>query len=394
MHTASGLQRLSSLLELSSLLSCQHELGTLLQTVVDTARELCHADLGGLLVLSDSDPSQYSQLFVSGWSTPPRHYPTGQGVFNLPVVTGQPLRVENVPDHPASVGTPAGHPPIGPFLGVPLKCKDRIEGTLFVANFPGNKPFTEDDEELLLAFATHAAAAIQNARLWRQVEELAILRERERLAADLHDTLAQIFFSIGMELEHLQHVIPESERPRLCYLMSLVSRGTARVRGAISQLYEKGGLPGDANLYRRLAVLVEEFRTQYKLQVGLVITGDVHRVPAAHQEVICRVVRESLMNVYKHAQAEAAVVTLVVGDGHVRLTVQDNGRGIQEGAWDATPDVHRFGLVAMRRQVERIGGRLEVGNGDEGGCTVRVWLPIQAPGRGDGDEADSGAGCG
>lgn len=380
MSKTAGLKRLSSLLELCLLLSCQHELGSLLQSVVDTARDLCSADLGGLLVLSDDDPSHYSQLFVSGWSAPPRHYPTGQGVFNLPVVTGEPLRVANVPDHPASVGTPPGHPPIGPFLGVPLKCKDRVEGTLFVANLPGREPFSQEDEELLMAFAAHAGAAIQNARLWRQVEELAILRERERLAADLHDTLGQIFFSIGMELERLRGVLPEEKQPRLAYLLGLVESGTAKVRGAISQLYERGGLPGDADLYRRLQVIVEEFRRQYRLQVGLVITGEVDRVPGPQQEILCRVVREGLMNVYKHADADLAVVSLVVDEGQLRLTLQDNGRGIDEVTLKGGLSGPHFGLVALRRQVERAGGRLQVGNGEESGCTVRVFLPLEVPG--------------
>jgi len=380
----SRVERLSSLLELSSLLNSQLELGPLLQTVVDAAREFCRARLGGLLLLAEDDPTQYSDLWVSGWSMPPRHYPMGEGVYNLPLRTGKPVRIDHVPDHPESVGTPNGHPPIGPFLGVPLTIKGKPIGILFVANFPGGRTFTDEDEELLVAFAAHAAVATQNARLYRKVEELATLRERERLAMELHDNLAQIFFSIGMELERLQEHVSEQGREHLEFLRSLVARGTARVRGAISALYDSGAVPEGANLYRRFAALVEEFRVEYRLQVGLVVTGDVHRVPPHYHDVFCRALREALVNVHKHARTDMAVVNLAVEQDGVRLTVQDNGVGLAPGALDGAPDVRRFGLVALRRQVERLGGYLEIANGDDGGCIVRIWAPLR-----EGDSAES-----
>lgn len=378
-------ERLSSLLELSSLLNAQLDLDPLLQTVVDAARAFCAARLSGLLLLSEEDPTQFSHLWVSGWTTPPRHYPTSEGLFNLPLKTGQPLRVDHVPDHPAAVGTPEGHPLIGPFLGVPLTIQGRTAGTLFVANFPGGRPFTDEDEELLVAFAAHAAVATHNARLYRQVEELATLRERERLAMELHDSLAQIFFSIGMELDRLRDAVLPAGQERLQYLQHLVARGTARVRGAISALYEGGSLPSDANLYRRCAALVEEFRSEHRIQVGLVVTGNIHRVPVRYHEVFCRALREALINVHKHARAEMAVVSLAIEPEGVRLTVQDNGVGLAPGVLEGAPDVRRFGLVAMRRQVERLGGSLEVVNGEDGGCCVRIWAPLaetDAPGAG------------
>ncbi|MFO7172137.1 MAG: GAF domain-containing protein [Bacillota bacterium] len=387
MDPKSRVERLSSLLELSSLLNSQLELGPLLQTVVDTARAFCQARLSGLLLLSEDDPTQFSGLWVSGWSTPPRHFPTGEGLYNLPIRTGKPLRVDHLPDYPGAVGTPNGHPPIGPFLGVPLKIHGKILGTLFVANFPGGRKFTEEDEELLMAFAAHAAVAAHNARLYRKVEELATLRERERLAMDLHDSLAQIFFSIGMELERLEEFVAAEGRERLAYLRSLVARGTARVRRAISELYEQGSLPGDANLYRRCAALVEEFRQEYRIQVGLVVTGDVHRVPRSYHEVFCRALREALINVHKHARADMVVVNLAVEPDCVRLIVQDNGVGLAPGALDGAPDVRRFGLVAIRRMLARLGGTLEISNGEDGGCVVRIWAPLKETGAPQGQEA-------
>lgn len=370
------MQRLSSLLELSSMLASQLELGTLLQTVVDSARGLYRADVSGLLMLAEDDPTRYGGFWVSGWDTPPAHYPTGAGVFNLPITTGRPVRVDHVPSHPRSVGTPPGHPPVGPFLGVPLRFQDQILGTLFVANFAGRPFFTEEDEELLLAFAAHASVAIHNARLYRQVEELAILRERERLAMDLHDTVAQIFFSIGMEAERLREVVPASHRDRLEYLRELASRGAARVRAAIAELHDRGGLPGDANIYRQLAALIEEFKTRSGLEIGLVVTGHVHRVPDPVRDLMCRAAREALTNVAKHAHADMAVVNLAIDSDTVTLTVQDNGVGLRPGAVDPSPGARRFGIATLRRLAERLGGGAEIRSGVEGGCLLRVWASL------------------
>lgn len=381
-------QRMATLLGISSKIGSELELNSLLQMVADSARQFCRAELCGLLVLSDENPHQFSGIWVSGWDKPPLHYPTGSGVFNLPMVTGRPLRVSDVPSHEASVGVPDGHPPIGPFLGVPLKVQDRTFGTLFVANLIGGPPFTEDDEELLVAFGAQAAVAIHNSRLYQQVEELAILRERERMAINLHDSVAQILFSIGMELDRLREAVPPGEHgERLAYARSLVNEGARRVRDVIGSLYERGGLPEGANLHREIQAVIEEFQSAHKLQVGLVVSGSVAGVPGTVAEVIVRAVREGLNNVRKHSGTDMAVVSLVIGDGRVVLIIQDNGRGLGEEAPGQTPDLHRFGLVAIRRQIERVGGGLELSNGEEGGGVLRVWAPLGPGAPGEGGES-------
>jgi signal transduction histidine kinase len=379
MDPAARAQKLARLLDLSTRIGCQLELNALLQTVVDTARQFIHADLCGLLVLSETDPRQFSGIWVSGWHSPPRHYPTGSGVFNLPLITGKPLRVDHVPSHPHSVGTPDGHPPIGPFLGVPLSVTGRIIGTLFVANLIGGTPFTDDDEEMLVAFAAPAAVAIQNSRLYTQVEELAILRERERMAINLHDTVAQIFFSIGLEVDNLQQVIPEGPaRERLAYIRSLVATGTDRVREAIGSLYTRGGTPEGANLHRELLGMADEFQKEHGLQVGLIVTGPVDEIPPRVAEVFARATREGLTNIRKHARASMAVISLVVQGQEATLTIQDNGQGLRPGVLAEAPHLQRFGLIAIRRQIERLGGTLELANADEGGALLRLSAPLGA----------------
>lgn len=377
MDPAARAQRLSQLIELSTRIGSQLELETLLQTVVDFAREFSQAELCGLLVLSEKDPTQFSGIWVSGWELPPRHYPTGAGVFNLPLVTGKPLRVDHVPAHEKSVGVPEGHPPIGPFLGVPMWVKDRILGTLFVANLVGGTPFSEEDEELLVVFAAQASVAIHNSLVYSQAEELTLLRERERMAINLHDTVAQIFFSIGLELGDLVGSLPPGPlAEKLEYVRNLAAAGSDRVREAIGSLYDRGGLPDGANLHRELIALADEFQREHSLPVGLVVSGPVDQIDPAVAEVFSRAAREGLTNVRKHARATMAVLSLVVHEQWVTLSLQDNGSGLAPGVLQEVPNLRRFGLVAIRRQIERLGGRLEITDGDEGGALLRLTAPI------------------
>ena len=145
-------RELSSLVEVSSLIASRLDIEPLLQDIVKAATRLIGAELGGLLVLSQDGSRLYDYFKVCGWPFEPTGFPTGQGILSLPYKTGQPLRVDHVRNHPQSVGFPPHHPIVKAFLGVPLKFKDKILGTLFLGNGPRGRAFTAEDEELLMAF--------------------------------------------------------------------------------------------------------------------------------------------------------------------------------------------------------------------------------------------------
>jgi GAF domain-containing protein len=171
------------MMRIASSIAAQLDLDPLLQEIVDTAAELGGAEFGGILVLDEQDPTRYEVLRIHGWPTPcGLAQPQGRGILGLPHKKGRPLRLAQIDQHPASVGLPAGHPPIGPFLGVPLRFRDRVLGSLFLGQRLGHPPFTPEDEALLTGLADLATVAIENARLYAKAEEVARLQERERLA--------------------------------------------------------------------------------------------------------------------------------------------------------------------------------------------------------------------
>jgi signal transduction histidine kinase len=106
------------------------------------------------------------------------------------------------------------------------------------------------------------------------------------------------------------------------------------------------------------------------------VSGPVDQIPPPVAEVFARAAREGLANVRKHAGASMAVISLTVQRQEATLSIQDNGHGLQSGVWAEAPHLQRFGLTAIRRQVERIGGMLAITNVEAGGALLRLAAPI------------------
>jgi len=372
-------KELSSLVEVSSLIASRLNIEPLLQDIVEAATRLIGAELGGLLVLSQDGSRLYDYFKVCGWPFKPTSFPTGRGIYSLPYKTGKPLRVERVRAHPQSVGFPSRHPIVEAFLGVPLKFKDKILGTLFLGNGPGGRTFTAEDEELLMAFATQASIAIENARLYAKAKELARLQERNRIAQELHDTVAQLLFAIGIEADWcLERLPPHSPfHEKLQAIKRLAARGTKEVRNAIFALSDAHK---EGDLRKTLCDIVDEFEALSAIKVGLILPERIPSLTPRLEEAIRRVVRESLSNVHKHSRAQLVMVSLAVDSDRISVSIQDDGVGLSEQslARFLRGDGLHFGIASMRRMVEELGGTLTIANNDDGGLMVKASLPLPA----------------
>jgi len=370
------------LMRIASSIAAQLDLGPLLQEIVDAATELVGAEFGGILVLDEEDSARYEVLRIHGWPTPcGLAQPQGRGILGLLHKEGRPLRLAQVDHHPASVGVPEGHPPIGPFLGVPLRFRDHVLGGLFLGQRLGRPPFTEDDEVRLTGLADLAAVAIEHARLYAKVEEMACLRERERLATDLHDTVAQLFYSIGLETKRGLEALTSDSSPlsQLKAIHRMAARGSVEVRSAIFTL---AGSDNREPLPYVLQTLVQEFEEATGIETCLVLPALLALPDVEVSSVVERVVREALANVRKHAQATMVLVSLSSNGRTLMAAVQDNGVGIAISQLEdvMAGDGYHIGLFTLRTMVERAGGQLTLLNGEEGGLVLKAQLPLQRDG--------------
>lgn len=170
-----GRDRLDGLMDAMLAVNAGLELDDTLRTIVQTAAELVDAEYGALGVRDDHDGAGDGGLveFVhQGIDEETRrrigHLPEGRGVLGLMFDQPKPLRLDQLSQHPAAVGFPAGHPPMRTFLGVPVRIRDTVFGNLYLTQKAGGQPFSEDDEVLVEALAAAAGVAIDNARLYEQ----------------------------------------------------------------------------------------------------------------------------------------------------------------------------------------------------------------------------------
>lgn len=168
----SGRDRLDGLVEAVLAVNSGLDLETTLTTIVQTATELVNARYGALGVRGTDRRDELVEFITEGIDEQTRARigppPGGRGVLGVLIDEPTPIRLDDITNHPASVGFPPHHPPMRTFLGVPVRIRDEVFGNLYLTDKRDGLPFTEDDEVLAEALAAAAGIAIANARLYQQ----------------------------------------------------------------------------------------------------------------------------------------------------------------------------------------------------------------------------------
>ena len=211
------------------------------------------------------------------------------------------------------------------------------------------------------------------AELARTNHEAGVTAERERLAREIHDTLAQGFTSVVMQAQAATAALDVGDdgaaRERLHVVEDTARDNLAEARALVAA-FAPVALQ-DASLPQALGRLGTRFTEETGLEVTVRADG-VGALPPAIEVVLLRAAQEAFANVRRHAQARTVVVRLARDEGEVALTVSDDGRGLGPDAVDG------FGLAGMRDRVRSAGGRLAVGPGPDGGTTLCARVPVGA----------------
>ncbi|MEO3859981.1 GAF domain-containing protein [Acrocarpospora sp. B8E8] len=162
--------RVHALLEAVVLVGSDLQLELMLRRIVETATTLVDASYGALgLVGEENTLVEFIPVGLSEDEIARiEHWPHGLGLLGLLIKEPEPLRLARISDHPESYGFPPGHPPMGSFLGVPLRVRDEVFGNLYLTEKRGGAEFDEEDQEVVIALATAAGVAIENARLYEE----------------------------------------------------------------------------------------------------------------------------------------------------------------------------------------------------------------------------------
>jgi PAS domain S-box-containing protein len=253
------------------------------------------------------------------------------------------------------------------YIGAPIRLKGATIGFLYLDSV-GTGFFNTAHAERLQDFARQAAIAIQNAQLHKQAQELAILKERQRLAHDLHDAVSQTLFSASVIAEALPRLWdrnPETVKPRLEQLHRLTRGALAEMRTLLLELYPARLAEADFN--ELLRQLTDALQGRTRINVSLTVDGRCS-LPEHVQTALFYIAQEALNNVVKHARATRVAVHLRNQPERVEVIIEDNGRGFIP---EQTPSTS-LGLGIMRERAAAIGASLHIASAVGHGTRVAV----------------------
>lgn len=351
------------------------DLGTVLQRVVDSCRRIAGTHYGALAVLGPG--GVIDGFFTSGIDRAARAAlgppPVGHGLIGVVLADGEVLRVDNIQADPRSSGFPPGHPPMRTLLATPLRWQSRTIGSLYLTDREDGQPFSADDEAVLLRFAANAAAAIANARLYDQVQRLAVVEERERIAMDLHDGVIQSLYGASLTLDSIATKMDGSrEGEALNGLVDRIQGVIGDIRHYIFDLRRAHAAeqPLSGTLRRLLADTGAPGFTKV-----LDIPEQLGPVPEAAASHLWHVAHEALANAVRHSGGSRVTLGAREEGGAIVVWVEDDGQGFEPEAARAG-----HGVDHMRRRMEALGGELSVGPGQHSGTRVTARLPIKVKG--------------
>ncbi|HWE62160.1 MAG TPA: MEDS domain-containing protein, partial [Chloroflexota bacterium] len=265
------------------------------------------------------------------------------------------------------------------WLGVPLLLKERVLGMLSLTHAtPGY--YTSRHAELAMAVASHLAVAMENARLYQQVHELAITEERSRIAREVHDSLAQVLFYVNTQAEAALRLVRTGQTERAAEQIGQLAQAArdayADVREDILALRTAGATH---SLLESLTAYLPLWQEQSGVRSELHISPDGGPMPVlspAAEIQLVRIVQEALANVRKHAHARRVQIRISADAEQVTLVVEDDGIGFNPTVRERSSSP-RFGLAMMRERAAEIGGRLEIDSTPGDGTRVIVHVPAE-----------------
>ncbi|HEX5808276.1 MAG TPA: PAS domain S-box protein, partial [Anaerolineales bacterium] len=292
--------------------------------------------------------------------------------------SGEPMLVMDTQTHPDWIPIP-GLPWVRSVLAAPLLAEQKVIG--FV-NLVSDQPafFTQEMSNRLVAFAAHAAAAIQNAWLFAQVQasterlqslsrRLVEIQENERIyiSRELHDEAGQVLTSLLVDLRLLEKNASHSD-----VILKIVAEMEGSLNRVIENLHRiamalRPASLDHVGLVTALRQHVESIGEKHNLRVSFRTGKLIERLSANIETVIYRVVQEALTNTVRHSHATCVDVVLTVRDDKLVVIVEDDGIGFDPE--DVTSDMH-LGLFGMRERTEMIGGTLTVESAPGKGTSI------------------------
>jgi signal transduction histidine kinase len=319
-----------------------------LELIAEHSREIADADLV-TIALPDADGDLRTVVAVGNGADglPAAALPPQGPAAGTVFATGTPLRV----DGPATATDDEAD---GPTLMMPLLGPQRTHGVLTAARRPGRPAFTAEDLDMAAGFAAHAAIALELAEARAEQQRAAMLDDRERIAADLHDHVIQRLFATGLSLQSVAATLgPGPGTDRVLGTVRDLDDTISQIRTTIFDLHRVSAT-APVGVRARVLAVIADVAPAMAFRPAVLFSGLLEGV--LDDDVVAdllAVLREALTNVARHAHAHTGEVRLTAGPDRLTLEVTDDGVGV-------APAGRRSGIANLARRAEHRGGTLRL----------------------------------
>lgn len=365
--------------EMIEVISGELELRPLLTVIIQKACELLHAERGSIgLVEADEGVVRIEAVYrmpqeeLGSIARPHEGLAGSVYATRAPVLLGRYGELEN----PKLLGMEDDS-----VIGMPIMWRGDIIGTFGIGAGPP-KRFGDNDIRMLGIFARHAAIAIHNARSYQRDKNYARLKERQRLARDLHDNVSQLIFSLSLVAESVKSGYDRSKEEgdaRVARLLDIASLAQKEMKSLLSELKSPAEDNGSLAAYARAHGLAKALNRHCALTVAerAAVTVDIddRRLTEQQTETLLRIAQEAVSNSIRHGKAYNILISLRYSPEVLIFRIEDDGRGLAPDSAGA-PTTTRIGLASMRARAARLGGSVEVGDRVSRGVCVEVRLPL------------------
>jgi two-component system NarL family sensor kinase len=258
---------------------------------------------------------------------------------------------------------------------IPLYAHGKKLGVLNVASTDWRE-LAPDDLRLLYTVGDLVSIAIERARLFARSAQLGAAEERNRLAREIHDTLAQGLAAIALQLETADALLesetnPERVRQAVQQALALTRANLEEARRSVLDL-RAAPLEGRTLTEALAALAAQPEWAQQHLRVKFGATGDSRSLPVRVEAGLYRIAQEALTNAALHARASHVTLHLETQTEQVKLTLEDNGYGFDP----ARIPKGRYGLIGLNERVKLLGGKLQLQSSPGAGTRVEVVIPL------------------
>jgi signal transduction histidine kinase/DNA-binding NarL/FixJ family response regulator len=354
----------------------------LLERILRRSTELLGCDAGSICLVDEVAGVYRKEADIGIACQSGMVFPLNEGVTGAVVAQQGPVIFDDYAKVPGGHVKPEDRKMLKGVIGVPIWWRGAIVGACVVFSRDPDREFVAEDSELLELFAKHAAIAITNARLHEAAEvnarAEAATAERNRMAREVHDAVAQGLVSIMLQLRSADDAIVSGR-------ITDASDAVGEARAAAEMAFEEtrrsvlGLAPSPLegrSLEEALKLELAWANRSGAVDARLVTSGPAMTLPSDLAHTLFRIAQEALTNALRHAAARSVRVGVVYGGDGVTLLVQDDGAGFDRAAVVLAGATEGLGLGGMAERARLLGGTLELDSTPGWGTRVRAWIPM------------------